>query len=242
MIRSIIIWAFIGIINTLIWALVGIFISLVSPTGRAVHFYCAVPWSKIILWASGVRVEIDGLDKIDKEKSYIYIPNHLSFFDIFALLAYLPVDFKFILKQELMRIPILGWAMRRAGYISIDRSSPSKARRTFKQAVERIRSGTSIVIFAEGTRGYDDGHLQPLKKGAFQLAIDSGLPIVPVAIKGSNKIMLKGSFKIQKGLIKIRLGRPISTVNYKKKNISDLIERVTGCLRKILEEGSNINS
>ena len=235
MIRSIFIWIFIGIINTFIWALIGILLSLFSATGRITHFYCAVPWAKIILWGSGVRVEINGLDAIQKEKTYIYIPNHLSFFDIFALLAYLPVDFKFILKKELMRIPILGWTMRRARYISIDRSSPAKAKSTFKQAVDRIRSGASIVIFAEGTRS-KNGHLQPLKKGAFYIAIESGAPIVPVAIKGTHKIMPKGSFKLKKGSITIQLGRPISTINYNKKTMPDLIEKVTGCLRTMLEE------
>lgn len=235
MIRSIFIWIFIGIINTFIWALFGIFLSLFSATGRITHFYCAALWSKTILWGSGVKVEINGLDVIDKGKTYIYIPNHLSIFDIFALLAYLPVDFKFILKKELMRIPILGWAMRRARYISIDRSSPAKTKRTFKHAVDRIKSGASIVIFAEGTRS-KDGHLQPLKKGAFYLAIDSGAPIVPVAIKGTYKIMPKGTFKIKKGSITIQLGRPIETIHYKRQNMPDLIEKVTGCLRTMLEE------
>jgi len=181
-------------------------------------------------------VEINGLDIIDKDKTYIYIPNHLSFFDIFALLAYLPVDFKFILKKELMRIPILGWAMRRARYISIDRSSPAKAKSTFKQAVDRIKSGgASIVIFAEGTRS-KNGHLQPLKRGAFYLAIESGAPIVPVAIKGTCKIMPKGSFKIKKGSITIKLGRPIETIHYKRQDMPDLIEKVTVCLKSMLEE------
>jgi len=235
MIRSIFIWVFIGVINTLIWSLGAIFLSLFSRSGRSVHFYVAVPWAKIILWANGVRVEINGLDTIDKEGAYVYIPNHLSFFDIFALLAYLSVDFKFIFKEEIMRVPIFGWAIRKAGYISIARSSPGKARRTFKQAVDMIRNGTSLVVFAEGTRS-EDGHLQPLKGGAFYLALSSGSPIVPVAIKGSNKNMPRGSFKLKRGSITIQLGRPISTIDYKRKTMPDLIARVTGCLRTMLEE------
>jgi 1-acyl-sn-glycerol-3-phosphate acyltransferase len=134
-----------------------------------------------------------------------------------------------------MRVPILGWAMRRAGYISISRSSPAKARRSVKQAVHMVKNGASLVIFAEGTRS-KDGHLQPLKKGAFQLAISSGSSIVPVAIKGSNKVMPKGAFKLKKGFITIQLGTPISTVNYERKTMPELIERVTGCLRAMLEE------
>lgn len=235
MIRSLVLWIFIGVINTLIWVTVILLVSLFSHNGRKAHFYSAVPWSKIILWGTGVRVEINGLNKVDQDKPYVYIPNHLSFFDIFALLAYLPVDFKFIFKHEIMRVPILGWAMRKAGYISIDRSSPAKARHSFKQAVDMIKNGTSLVIFAEGTRS-KDGHLQPLKRGAFQLAISSGSQIVPVAIKGTNKIMPKGSFKLRKGSITIQLDRPISTINYKRKTMPDLIERVAACLRKMLEE------
>jgi 1-acyl-sn-glycerol-3-phosphate acyltransferase len=233
MIRSIFIWVF-GVLHTLIWVMVVAFVSVFSHNGRKVHFYCAVPWARIILWASSVRVQIDGLNTIDKERASIYIPNHLSIFDIFALLAALPVDFKFIFKEEIMRVPMLGWAMRKAGYISIDRSSPAKARRTFKQAVDMIRNGTSLVIFAEGTRSRN-GHLQPLKRGAFQLAIASGSLIIPVAIKGSNEIMPRGSFRLKGGSIAIQLGSPISTGTYSRKSMPELIERVAGSLRKMLE-------
>jgi len=239
MIRSLFFWAVFGILNTFFWALFAIFLSLFSRSGRLVHFYSAAPWSKIILWGTGVKVQLKGLSNIDRHKTYIFIPNHLSFFDIFSLLAYLPVDFKFILKKELMYIPLLGWAMKRAGYISIDRSSPAKARRTLTRAVQRIKSGTSLVMFAEGTRGYD-GHLQPLKRGAFQLAIASGVPVVPVAIKGTKEIMPKGSFKIHKGLVTIQLDTPIETFNYTKQTMPALMERVSGSITAMLE-GQNQN-
>ena len=235
MIRSLFFWVFFGIFNTLFWVLFGILLTLFLAGSKTIHFYCAVPWAKIILWGTGVQVEIRGLPNIDRQKTYIFIPNHLSFFDIFSLLASLSVDFKFILKKELMRIPVLGWSIKRAGYISIDRSSPAKARRTFKRAVDRIKSGTSLVMFAEGTRAYD-GHLQPLKRGAFQLAIASGVPVVPVAIKGTKEIMPKGSFMIRKGSIVIQLEKPIETINYTKQAMPDLIERVSGSIMAMLED------
>jgi 1-acyl-sn-glycerol-3-phosphate acyltransferase len=235
MIRSLFLWIFFGIVNTLFWILFGILLSLFLAGSKTIHFYCAVPWAKIILWGTGVEVKVRGLSNIDKQKTYIFVPNHLSFFDIFSLLAYLPVDFKFILKKELMRIPVLGWSMKRAGYISIDRSSPAKAKRTLMRAVDRIKSGTSLVIFAEGTRGYD-GHLQPLKRGAFQLAIASGVPVVPMAIKGTKEIMPKGSFTIRKGSIVIQLEKPIETVTCTKQAMPDLIERVSACITAMLEE------
>jgi 1-acyl-sn-glycerol-3-phosphate acyltransferase len=235
MIRSLFLWAFFGIANTLFWILFGILLTLFLASSRTIHFYCAVPWAKTILWGAGVKVQIQGLSNIDRQKAYIFIPNHLSFFDIFSLLAYLPVDFKFILKKELIRIPILGWSMKRAGYISIDRSSPAKARRTLEQAVDRIKGGTSLVMFAEGTRGYD-GRLQPLKRGAFQLAMASGVPVVPVAIKGTREIMPKGSFALRKGSIVIQLEKPIETSIYTKQTMPELIERVSGSITAMLEE------
>ncbi len=181
-----------------------------------------------------MRVYTEGIDQIETTTAYVYIPNHTSFFDIFSLLAYLPVDFKFILKEELMRLPILSWAMRKAGYISISRSSPARARKTLKGAIDMIKKGTSLVIFAEGTRSCD-GALQPLKRGAFQLAMASGAPIVPVAIKGSNEIMAKGSYKIKRGVIRITVARPIPTKNFRKQQMPALIERVTESLRAMLE-------
>jgi 1-acyl-sn-glycerol-3-phosphate acyltransferase len=205
-----------------------------SASSKQIHFRCAVPWSRALLWISGVRVYTEGIDRIEATAAYVYIPNHTSFFDIFSLLAYLPVDFKFILKEELMRLPILSWAMRKAGYISISRSSPARARKTLKGAIDMIKKGTSLVIFAEGTRS-KDGTLQPLKRGAFQLAVASGAPIIPVAIKGSNEIMAKGSYKINSGAIRITLAKPIPTKNCRRDQMPMLIEMVTESIRSMLD-------
>lgn len=234
MIRSIAVWA-LGLATTLGWSIIAVVYAVFSASSRDIHFKCAVPWSRAILRISGVRVHAHGIDQIQATTACIYIPNHTSFFDIFSLLAYLPVDFKFILKEELMRVPILSWGMRKAGYISISRSSPAKARRTLKGAVNMIKRGTSLVIFAEGTRSYD-GNLQPLKRGAFQLAMASGAPIVPVAIQGGSEIMAKGSFKIKKGAIRITVAKPISTKNYRREQMPALMGRVTESLRAMLDK------
>ncbi len=234
MIRSIFLWAFI-VVNTLFWALILFLLSIFSSDSRKMHFYCAAPWARMIIWASGVKVEITGIENITQGKNYIYIPNHQSFFDIFSLMAYLPDDFKFVLKQELVSIPFIGWGTRKLGYISIDRSSPARARFTFKGALDILRDGKSLLVFAEGTRSVD-GKLQPLKRGAFQLSQGSGIPVIPVAIKGSNRIMKKGGFKIYPGVIRIRVGQPVRTEDYKKKDIPDLVERVSVSLKHMLEQ------
>jgi 1-acyl-sn-glycerol-3-phosphate acyltransferase len=234
MIRSIAIWA-LGLATTLGWSIVAVVYAVFSASSREIHFKCAVPWSRAILRISGVRVHTEGVNQIQATTAFIYIPNHTSFFDIFSLLGYLPVDFKFILKEELMRVPLLNWGMKKAGYISISRSSPAKARRALKGAVNMIKKGTSLVIFAEGTRSYD-GNLQPLKRGAFQLAVTSGAPIVPVAIKGGNEIMAKGSFKLKKGTIRITVARPISTKDYTREQVPELMGSVADSIKAMLNK------
>jgi 1-acyl-sn-glycerol-3-phosphate acyltransferase len=174
---------------------------------------------------SGIRVNVRGLENIDPLLPRIYMTNHQSYFDIFVLLAHLPVDFKFIMKQELMKIPLFGYATRRAGYIGITREDPRKAIASMNKAAEKIASGSSVLIFPEGTRS-SDGILLPFKKGGFTLAVKSGCDIVPVAVIGSHRIVRKGSFKINKGSIELVFGKPIPVSGYSKRDIDALMEKV----------------
>jgi 1-acyl-sn-glycerol-3-phosphate acyltransferase len=179
----------------------------------------------MILWVCGVKVRVKGLENVQSEVPHIYMTNHQSYFDIFALLASIPADFKFILKQELMKLPLLGFGMRRAGYIGIDRDDPRKAIKSVNEAAERIRKGASVLIFPEGTRSVD-GRLQPFKPGGFHLALKSGCDIVPVAISESHRIVPKGSLKIEKGTFGLSIGQPIPVKDYSKKDMEQLMLRV----------------
>ena len=234
MIRFILLNAFIAV-HTIIMCLIGLLISIVDRRGRWVHSYCASPWATVILWVCGVKVEIRGLDRIKHVDRGIYMANHQSMFDIFTLLACLPVDFKFVLKKELMKIPLLGGAMKRAGYISIDRENPRNAVKSMNEAAEKIKNGASVLIFPEGTRSLD-GRLQAFKKGGFHLAIKSGCVIVPVAIVDSHLVVPKGSLKIRKGTIKMNIGRPISTDSYLKKDMTQLMGQVRDALINEMKE------
>ena len=151
--------------------------------------------------------------------------NHQSYFDIFALLACLPVSFKFILKQELIRIPLFGFAIRKAGYIPIDRDDPRKAVKSMNEAAERIRGGASVLIFPEGTRSAD-GRLQSFRPGGFHLALRSGCDIMPVVIVGSRRIVPKGSLRIEKGSFVMCIGEAIPTRDYARKDMDKLMGRV----------------
>ena len=223
MIRFLYLNAFI-LLFSVIMCIWGICISLLGAKKISVHRYCAVPWAKTILFMCGVRLNVKGSENIKNDTPYIFVSNHQSYFDIFALLAGLPVDFKFILKQELMRIPFLGATMKRAGYISIDRGDAKQAIKQMNMAAEEIKSGASVLIFPEGSRSRD-GLVKPFKKGGFHLAIKSGCDLVPLSIIRSRDIVLKGSLRINKGTIGLNIGSPISVKDCSKKDLKELIKR-----------------
>lgn len=223
MLRSILLNLFIGI-HTILFCIWGFLLSLFDrENGRLVHLYAAVPWARIILWVGGVRGKVIGAENIEKEKNYVFMCNHQSFVDIFVLLSHIPKDFKFIMKKELMEIPILGPAMRKAGYMEIERDDPKESIRQLNRVVELVKNGTSVLIFPEGTRS-PDGRLLPFKKGGFYIAIRSGVDILPLYIKGTNRIAPKGSWTMKKGNYTLIVGKPISTKDFEKKKIDQLLQ------------------
>ncbi len=235
MVRFFLLNAFIGV-HTIIFCLWGFLISVFDGSGRLVHFYCAVPWAKMILWVCGVKVKVKGLENVERDLPRIYLTNHQSFFDILALLACLPVDFKFVLKQELMKIPILGFTMKRARYIGIDRKDPRKAVKSINRAAGKIKDGASVLIFPEGTRSVD-GRLQAFKPGGFHLALKSGCDVVPIAIINSRHIAPKGSLRIKGGTFAMNIGKPIPVKNYSRKDMDQLMARVREAMIIQMNEG-----
>jgi 1-acyl-sn-glycerol-3-phosphate acyltransferase len=225
MVRFALLNAFIAL-HSILFCLYGLVVlSPFDKGGRRVHFYCGVPWAKVILFVCGVKVNVKGLENVESRIPRIYLTNHQSAFDIFALLSCLPVHFKFVVKQELMKIPLFGATMRSAGYVGIDRDDPRKALKSMHDAAERIKSGASVVIFPEGTRS-TDGRIQDFRPGAFHLALKSGYDVVPITINGSYRIMPKRSFRINKGTFVMRIGKPIPLKGYTKKDMGKLMALV----------------
>lgn len=165
-------------------------------------------WSRVLLAAAGVRVVIHG-DEHRRGARHIFVGNHVSWFDVFAMAAHLRW-FKFVAKAELFRIPLFGRAMRTAGMIPIERQNQSRARASIHQAGAAIEEGASVILFPEGTRGRSY-ELRPFKKGAFVLAIETAAPIIPVAIHGTLEIQRKGSALIRPGRIDLHFLPPIET-------------------------------
>lgn len=233
MIRTIIGWV-VFFPTTVVLGTVAILLSLFDPSGNIPHLVARL-WGKIQLSITGTTVKIQGQENINSQKSYILVSNHQSNFDIFALLGYLSMQFRWIAKASLFRIPFLGWAMSRIGYIPIERDSPKKAYRSMLQAAEKVRKGVSVIIFPEGTRS-PDGNLQPFKKGVFLIALKSQAPILPIAIRGTAKIMQKGDWRMHPGNVQIIIGPPIETAGIPPEKERELSERVRNALVQYLAQ------
>jgi 1-acyl-sn-glycerol-3-phosphate acyltransferase len=204
-----------------------------SFASRAWATLMASVWGNINLWAAGVKVNIRGLENMNDHGPYIIVSNHQGWFDIFTALGKLPLRFSWLAKEELFRIPILGHAMRKAGYISIDRRDHRKAMVSMNRAAETIRQGTSVFIFPEGTRSAD-GVIRDFKKGVFVLAVKSQQPIIPVSISGSYRILPKNSWMIHPGEIRFSIGNPIQTEGIGSSGRDRLMEQVREAIRSNL--------
>jgi 1-acyl-sn-glycerol-3-phosphate acyltransferase len=222
------------IFDTFLCALLAIGASIWKKGGDGAHLVGRL-WARSILFLTRVKVSVKGLEHIDPRVPYLYMANHQSMFDILSLLAYLPVQFRWLAKKELFHIPVFGYSMARAGYISIDRSDRRSAHKSLLEAARKIAGGVSVVIFPEGSRS-TDGRIRPFKAGGFHLAIRSGRPIVPVVISGAREVMPKGRLRIRPGHICVSVNPPIDTTSYKDKAKKDLMERVHSIMEQDLEQ------
>jgi 1-acyl-sn-glycerol-3-phosphate acyltransferase len=205
----------IGFFRLLLAALFTVMVAITAILGNLfdrqrgrIFFWLARRWARGVLALCGLRLRVSGGDLVDHSSHYVYVSNHASLFDIPVLTAALPTDIRIIYKKELEKIPIFGWNLKWGPYIAIDRANKIEALRSVDVAARRIHDGDSVLLYAEGTRT-QDGCLQPFKRGAFNLAVKSGVPIVPVTINGTFTIMAKGSFAIRPGPVDVVLHSPI---------------------------------
>jgi 1-acyl-sn-glycerol-3-phosphate acyltransferase len=221
--------AFFIAVHCTIIAVITILVSPIDAKGRIVLFLSKI-FSKGILLIAGVKVNCEGVEKLDKNESYIFVSNHLSYFDIPILMSVIPNNLRFIYKRSLSKIPVFGWGMYLGGYIPIDRENVREAIKSLAKAAEKLSEGYSIAIFPEGTRSLD-GNLQEFKKGMFVIAERSNAQIVPVAITGSDKIMPKKKFRINSGEVKVIIHSPVN-FSKEKNFISDLREIISNSIKK----------
>ena len=195
---------------TPIWATIGIIFSFFDWSGRPIA-WVAKQWSKLLLFISGIPYTVNGLDHLDPDQQYVFTANHESAFDILLVYAALPHKLVFLAKTELKKIPFLGWAMVLGKHIFVDRKNHKAALASMDIAKDSLKKyPRSIMIFPEGTRSLD-GQMKPFKRGGTVLAIETGLPVVPVAICGTFDVTKKGSFNIHPKTIGLVIGHPVPT-------------------------------
>lgn len=196
---------------TVVFATIVIVAALLGVRDRPGGVYDRLPriWSRAILWAAGVRVTVEGSEHVRGGGPFIFTCNHVSLFDIPALVDVLPRHY-FVAKIELFSIPIFGAGIRAVGTIPIERENQKAAFGSYDEAARRIRAGSSVIVFPEGTRG-KSYPIRPFKKGPFVLAVKSGVPIVPCVVYGTIEILPKRSLLIRPGAVTVRLLEPVPT-------------------------------
>jgi len=198
------------VLATIAFGLVSLVISLFEASGRR-QIAMARAWARFLLWGSGVKVRAHGSEKIAPDGSYVFVSNHLSYMDTPVVLANIPVQFRFLAKSGLFQIPLLGTHLARAGHIPVPRDDARAAVKTMNQAAQVMRErGISLLIFPEGGRSHT-GELAAFKEGAAYIAIRAGVPLVPIALKGTREVLPFGSGEVRAGSVTMRIGDPIPT-------------------------------
>lgn len=211
----------IGFVITVIISILTILFAFVGD-----YRWCYMPakyWGRIMCYLAFVRVEVRGRENYDKNKSYIFIANHQSAYDIFVVYGWLINKFKWIMKSSLRKIPFVGLACHKAGHIFVDRSNPRQAKRSIEDAEKKLQNGSSIVVFPEGSRS-KTGKLGAFKRGAFKIAQDLHLPIVPISIKGAFDVMSPSDYFPKPGRIVLTFHPEIPTDNLCDANLNEFME------------------
>ena len=185
-------------------------------------FVARTLFSSLVMKIVGIKLKVHGVENVPTDKPVIFVANHCSHLDIIVLCRSLPVNLHFIGKKELAWVPIVGWYMFIAGHIFIDRSNKRKAVESLKKAAVKIKNGKRVVMYPEGTRT-KTGALGPFKKGAFHLALDAGVSIVPIHIDGTYNVWPAKSRTITPGDVIVRIGKPIEASKYSKKTIKNFM-------------------
>ena len=219
------------VVSTVVLSLVALLISLFDKKGEAVHRIVRF-WAGLYLKAGGINVSLEGLEHLPPTP-FILMCNHQSALDIYVLLAALPFSFKFVAKRELFLIPFFGWAMKRAGYISIDRDHPRKALKAIEEAARKIRGGANILIFPEGTRSRN-GELLPFMKGGFSLALKAGVPVVPVCLVNTARLQPLGNHVPREaGDVSVLIGEHVCLLGKKPTQRGEVMEQVQAAIERL---------
>jgi 1-acyl-sn-glycerol-3-phosphate acyltransferase len=219
-------------VYTIVLGTVSILSSLVERTGDFGH-RCARAWAWLVLKTTGVRVTVRGAELLDPSRSYVFASNHQSIYDIPIVFSSLPVQLRIVAKDSLGRFPFLGWHLQRTGHLLVDRRNPGAG--ILKKMARLVSGARSLIVFPEGTRS-EDGTVGRFKGGIFLLAIDAGLPVVPISIAGSRFVMLKGRLMTCPGDVAITIHEPLPTAGIAREQARAFAERVKEIVCRDVDE------
>lgn len=220
------------ILVTAVWTAVcfplTLLVALVTLNPGASVWVCRRLWSPVLIWAGGAKVVVSGQENVDPHRPTIYVSNHQSTLDIPIHFATVPVNFRYVAKHQLKYVPLIGWYLWLCGHVFINRGRREKAIASLDEAARKIRAGTSVFLYPEGTRS--DGRVLPFKKGPFALALKARVPVVPITIEGSGTVMPKNSWNIKPGPVHVRIGKPIDTTGFAEDDREGLARAVRGVI------------
>jgi len=220
-------------INTVLFGIVAVLVSSFLNQ-RIGSYFGGVLWSRLNAFLTPMIVQVKGKENIKKEISYVVISNHQSYYDIFLIYGWLGIDIKWVMKKELAKIPGLGIGSKKVGHIFLDRSNKRIALESLNEAKTKLIKGTSVVIFPEGTRS-KTGQISQFKRGAFKLALDLGLPILPLTISGTKNILPSGTIDLLPGKVSMMVHEPINIHHYTEDTLRDLISNAMKIVSSGLE-------
>ena len=221
--------------STLFFGILAVILISVSVSERFVSYTCGAVWSRLNGYMTPMFVKVIGSENIDRKQSYVIVSNHQSHFDVFVLYGWIGIDFKWVMKQELRNIPVFGLACEKVGFIFIDRSNKKAALASLEAAKEKIVDGTSVVFFPEGTRS-TSGELMEFKKGAFRMALDLQLPVLPLTIIGTKNILPNKTLNLLPGRTKMIIHKPIDTTKYSTNTIDEFMAKVKAVIQSGLDK------
>lgn len=210
--------------GTLLLGSLAILVSWVPPRGNLSLFVGRL-WAHCLVASAWVRLEVEVDPAVDPGRGYVFLANHQSYLDVPVLLATLPGQVRFAAKKNLFKIPVFGWSIRAAGFIPVDRENRRQALEVYAIASARLRAGTSVLFFPEGTRS-PDGRLHGFQRGGFLVAQKAGAAIVPVGVSGTFRLLPRHRFTVEPSTVRVRIGAPIETTDYPVSRKDELIERV----------------
>jgi 1-acyl-sn-glycerol-3-phosphate acyltransferase len=216
------------------WGIGCYFASLFSGGEDRARRYL-IRWARISLRLAGLEIKIAGLERLDLGRPYVFMPNHSSFLDVLLVFAFIPHNFRSIVKEEFFSIPLLGLTVKSSGQIPLDRKSPRKGLQSIKRAAELLRRGVSIVVFPEGTRSHD-GKIREFKTTLFVLPIRTRTPVVPVLIEGTFEALRRGSVLLKHYPVKVTFLDPVSADCFSDKDRALYAEKVR---RRLIESSQN---